>query len=368
MNICVVTPYFAPHPGGSQRYIEELFAQIVANDPNTHVDIVCYNTDHAPKEELVNQLHIHRVSCWEILPGQFALPNYWELIHVVRQLKATHGPYDIVNSHTRFFDNSWWAPLLAKYFGAKSILIDHCATVPVHSHGLIRRITQWVDHLLVPWITKPYDKVIAVSQATRNYLQSLGVTVHGVLYPATADISLAPVKDPSRVVVTFASRLIPAKGVRTFISAVQPLLMKYPFLEISIAGDGPLFTEIKAHANERLHVLGRLNKTEMQELLAKTDILVHPSIHHEGFPVLLLEAGMAECAVITTNQGGVSELVTHNDTGYIVPPVADAVRTALETLIQDTSQRHRLAKNLSTKVRQQFTLNQQVKNWYQSIT
>src|SRR3990167_7935855 len=115
MRILVTTPYFYPHSGGSQNYIANLYSTLVKKHPEVKVDIVCYNTDKVSIRERYKNLNVYRVGCQEILPGQFALPNYLELLDLIKRLKKINGRYDIVNSHTRFFDNYLWGPILAKY-------------------------------------------------------------------------------------------------------------------------------------------------------------------------------------------------------------------------------------------------------------
>ena len=50
-KILVITPYFYPHIGGSERYMENLYAYLVRRNLQIKVDVLCYNTEKTKKEE-----------------------------------------------------------------------------------------------------------------------------------------------------------------------------------------------------------------------------------------------------------------------------------------------------------------------------
>lgn len=172
-RVLVVTPYFYPHVGGSEKYIEQLYGKLMEVDSNMEVDVLTYDTEKRGKFEEYKGFSVYRVGCWEILKGQFAIPNYFELIGLAWKLKPKK--YDVVNSHTRFFDNSWWAWLLARYLGAKSLLTDHCAYHPVHKSWLVRMVAKAVDKVMIPVLGKMYDQVSVVSRATKSFLGKNGM-------------------------------------------------------------------------------------------------------------------------------------------------------------------------------------------------
>ncbi len=356
MRFLVLTPYFYPHPGGSQQYIEELYVSMRKLKPNLEVDIICYNTNHAPKIESYRGLTIYRVGCIEILPGQFALPNYLEMFQLIRSLKKSNKKYTILNAHTRFFDSAWWAPLAAKYLQAIPVLTDHCAELPTHPSKFVTFITKMIDRLWVPIIARQYKKITAVSIATQRYLSDLGVQKASVVYPGVDTTLFKPGRHSSqKIQISFVGRLIPSKGAQLFVSAAQPLLKKHSNIQITVAGDGPLLDSIKAQETERISVPGRLNRQEVAQLLKKSDIFVLPSTHHEGFPITLLEAGASHAAIITTNQGGTSEIIQNGKTGILISPTVRELQQALEKMITDEVFRKKVATQLYQKVENDFS-------------
>jgi len=102
-KILVITPFFYPHIGGSERYMEELYLFLRKKHPEIDVDVLCYNTNKVSKKESYQGLNIYRIPCWNILPDQFSLPNPASLIQF---LFSERNSYDLIHCSTRFFDSS----------------------------------------------------------------------------------------------------------------------------------------------------------------------------------------------------------------------------------------------------------------------
>jgi len=350
MRILVTTQYFYPHLGGSQEVIRQLYSILVKNHKDTQVDLICYNTDNARKNEIVNGINVFRIACIQVLPGQFALPNYWQLFKIICKLKK-QNKYDIVNSHTRFFDNSWWSPLVAKYLGAKSVLTDHCASFPVHSNIVVTNIAKYLDKLLIPFITKNYDKLITISHATKKYLEKIGskkvdrIFINGV----NASNFYKSSKKKNKLIVTFLGRMIAAKHPELIMEAAKHFSGQN--IDFIFAGDGPVLSNLKSRVVKNSKFLGNINHRKVISLLAKTDILVHPSTHHEGIPISLLEAQAAGVCVLATNVGGVKEIIKDKITGLIIKPDSQDIIDKINYLIKNPKKRKLLSKNAQDFVR-----------------
>jgi len=382
MRILVTTPYFYPHSGGSQNYIANLYSTLVKKHPEVKVDIVCYNTDKVSIRERYKNLNVYRVGCQEILPGQFALPNYLELLDLIKRLKKINGRYDIVNSHTRFFDNYLWGPILAKYLGAKSILTDHCAYSPKHSSKVVTAITYAIDNLMTPFIARFYDDVVVVSGATKKYLKKLSVKTSKIFYGGVdtkffsgrnliVKNSIPKVNKKfgeDDLVVTFLSRMIYSKGPQILLEASKKIVSEFKNVHFVFAGKGEALHKFRSKKAKHVYFTGDLNQEEVRGLLARTNILILPTSHHEGFPLSLLEAGASGCAVIATNQGGIGELIVDGETGLIVSPNAEDVADKLTRLIKNKNLRLKLAKNLEKRVREDFDWNIIAEKYYEYLS
>jgi glycosyltransferase involved in cell wall biosynthesis len=317
------------------------------------VDVLCYNTDKAKSVEKYRGMTIYRVPCIQILPGQFSFPNYIELIKMVRKL-FKKNKYDLINSHTRFFETSWWTPWVGKIYKTKSILTDHCSSHPVHESFLVNKISYIIDRYFVPSLIKPYDFITVTNKTTQKFLSTLGIKKTSVIYGGVNIKEFSKSKQTDTrtlsfsdktfskndVLITFVGRMIHSKGPHLLLDAVEEIVKKRKNVHVLMAGNGPEYQKLSKKASNQIIFLGSLNKTQVAELLSKTDILVHPSLHHEGFPNVLLEAGASECAIIATDMGGTHEII-NGKTGILIKPEVKLITKSLNTLLLSKSIRQK---------------------------
>ncbi len=69
--------------------------------------------------------------------------------------------------------------------------------------------------------------------------------------------------------------------------------------------------------DSRITFHGPFNNREISSVFSKFDVLVYPSIWYENQPIAILEALLARIPVITSNLGGMSELVQDGATGLL---------------------------------------------------
>lgn len=349
---------------------------MISDHDDVSVDVICYNTDSAASYEKYDKINIYRIGCLEILPGQFAVPNYVELVLLLRKLKKEHGSYDFVNSHTRFFDNSWWAPLVAKYMSAQSILTDHCASHPVHHNQVIQLLVQKFDSVLASFVPQWYDHVVVVSKVTGQFLKKYGLhNSADVIYAGVNTVFTENhVNDLGKIlhlpkdaqVVTFLGRMIPSKNPELLLKAALDIPQTDKKIMFVFAGDGSEYDRLRSQSSENIVFLGKIDKTSAAALLQNTDILVHPSEHHEGLPISLLEAGISGCAVIASNAGATKEVIEDGVTGKIISDTQDLTSTLVE-LLHDPKEQKRLGKNLKAKVKADFNWQKNSQEYYQLL-
>jgi colanic acid/amylovoran biosynthesis glycosyltransferase len=70
---------------------------------------------------------------------------------------------------------------------------------------------------------------------------------------------------------------------------------------------------------DHVSLAGQFSSPEIGRRLAAADVLLHASLA-EGIPNVVLEAMACAVPVVTTNSGGVSEVITHGVEGIVVPP------------------------------------------------
>jgi colanic acid/amylovoran biosynthesis glycosyltransferase len=172
--------------------------------------------------------------------------------------------------------------------------------------------------------------VIAVSAFGRSQLYRIAPhhqwhklhIVHCGLALARFPAPGIPVAAPNRIVCV--GRLCEQKGQLLLIDAVRELVARGTDIELVLAGDGEMRPAIEAqlrrHCLERVvRITGWIGAEQIRSEISQAKALVLPSFA-EGLPVALMEAMALERPVVTTWVAGIPELVTHRETGWLIPP------------------------------------------------
>lgn len=194
------------------------------------------------------------------------------------------------------------------------------------------------------------DRVIAVSNALKGEVMWLynvpdwkisvvhnGVNVHNYDFwvdpgEVKSRYGIGPV-DPT---VLFSGRMVYQKGPDLLMDAIPFVLRYYPGAKFVFAGDG----EMGGTLQRRAHSLGVAHATRfvgyqqngaLASLYKSCDAVCVPS-RNEPFGIVLLEAWSAGKPVVSSQNGGPSELVWHEVTGLKVQANPNSIAWGLGTL------------------------------------
>jgi phosphatidylinositol alpha-1,6-mannosyltransferase len=153
--------------------------------------------------------------------------------------------------------------------------------------------------------------------------------------------------------VVNVGRLVPRKGADVLIEAVARLRSTHPDLTLAVAGAGRDRQRLERLAMRRrapVRFLGRVADDRLPALYACADVFAAPNrarwggLEQEGFGIVFVEAAACGVPQVAGDSGGAPEAVVHGETGLLVerPGVPSEVASALERLIGDPSERHRL--------------------------
>ncbi|MDX6415212.1 MAG: hypothetical protein QOH23_2622 [Gaiellaceae bacterium] len=160
-----------------------------------------------------------------------------------------------------------------------------------------------------------------------------------------ADRRLAP---PTR---TWEGATVGSLGRLDYQKGYDVLLEAMPALPVGtavvIVGDGPERSALEQQADrlgvrDRFHLVGR--KENARDYLTSFDLFVLPS-RFEGLPLSLIEAMLAELAVVATDVGSTSEVVQDGRTGLLVPAEKpEELARAVNALLAEPRQREQLGR------------------------
>ena len=168
-----------------------------------------------------------------------------------------------------------------------------------------------------------------------------------------------------------ACRMVPKKGLFTTLEAFSLFRRTYPSAHLTIAGDGPLWAQVKNKMRElridsSVTLAGFVDQARLRSLFAQAHVFIHPSHttedgNQEGVPNSMLEAMATGLPVVATRHGGIPEAVEDGKQGYLVAE-KDAVglAAALVKLASDPELWLRFGKTASNKVSETFEQSRQV--------
>lgn len=162
------------------------------------------------------------------------------------------------------------------------------------------------------------------------------------------------------VAVAIIGRLAPIKNHQLFLDVAKSILEKgTKNVRFFIVGDGELNAEITTVANQINEKFGqKIILTswikDVNAFNAGMDVICLTS-NNEGTPVSLIEAQASNIPVVTTDVGGVKDIVLEGETGFIVPKGnAFAFEEKLSILIENKEIRQKMSQNGWTFVKEKF--------------
>jgi len=169
-------------------------------------------------------------------------------------------------------------------------------------------------------------------------------------------------------------RLIPKKGFSDLIRACAFLAEHGKSFGCEIIGEGPgendLRDEIAQRGLQRYVALaGAKPQSQLRRRLATANVFVLPSvIDPEGgmdnLPTVIMEAMATGLPVVSTNIGGIPEMVIENETGFLVQPGdAVAMADAINKIIGDASVARRLGQWGYERARTLFSIDKNVREF-----
>ena len=223
--------------------------------------------------------------------------------------------------------------------------------------------SQWVtrpgQRLWGRQLLKQVAKVISVSAASRLDFSStyqipeteIEVMNQGVVIPRqfrkdkwrSQLIKLIGRENASYLLV-HVGNFSPEKNHQGLLVAFGEILRSHPEAQLVMLGDGPLRDQVAAEATHRaltpnVHFLGA--HPHAADLAGGADAMLITS-HVEGIPGVLLEACARQVPVISTDVGGIHEVIQSGDNGILVPPgeMVTLGRTTASLLADQARRRH----------------------------
>jgi len=182
------------------------------------------------------------------------------------------------------------------------------------------------------------------------------------------------------IVIIYAGRIDPVKGVDLLIEAFVLLRAKNKKIKLIIAGDGNILNLLEKAKPFWSSIIftGYLEKDDLYELFSISDIGVIPS-RHEEFGYVAIEMMMMGLPLVVSNSTGLNEIVINKENGLTTIIHIESnqnkdnilnLSNNINNLINNISLRYQLCINSRTSYINNYTLNifkNNMKQFYNSI-
>ena len=272
--------------------------------------------------------------------------NAVQLLFQIRRILAEER-FDIFHTH-RYKEN-----ILGGLAGAMVGVPHQIRTV----HGMgepfvgFRSVKSKVYRMLDMLVARSLVKMsIAVScdierQLSARYGADRVVMIHNGIDCDRLQLTTSPAAVRQRLGVDVTHRLIgsvgrltPVKGYQYLLGAYRRIAERDSLVRLVLVGDGPERLRLESLARE-YGIDGKVIfygfTSDVGEILAALDVFVLSSLH-EGISISLLESMALGIPSVVTAVGGNPEIVRHNETGLLVPPLDEpALADAIVSLLNN---------------------------------
>lgn len=316
MRIALLTMSFPPQTGGVQTYLSQIFRRVAQQHSVTIITHI--KADNAASDDL-------RRLC----PAPSNLFGYFKSLRQVQPERVVVG-----HAHPQLL-----APA-ALYRGGSYLAL-------AYGNDYLAAQKRWHRPLFNRLLINARP-LITITQSNAQRLEELGAGKALVIYPGTDPARFSPLDSPksTNAVLLTVGRLVPRKGIDTVLEALSLLHEGFPGISYRIAGAGPDEARLRTLV-ERLELqnivqfLGKVPDDALPDVYRQADIFVMPVREEaqgasiEGFGIVYLEASASGLPVIVGRSGGAVEAVLDGETGLVAESNAEAVATALTTLLND---------------------------------
>lgn len=196
-----------------------------------------------------------------------------------------------------------------------------------------------VDTNTISWLrtTFPFDFEDREMRYIPNYVDTS-------LYKPLSRDETIPVQ------ITFPRRASPERGYWLMSKALPIIMEKYPHAEFNFVGFAH-GKKVKSDMQKLIDMFpGRIRHyvcepSDMYQIYQKTDISLIPTLYAEGTSLSCLEAQACGNVVISTNIGGLPNLILDGYNGLLINPCAADLVCAIDKVIADKELREKLSAN-----------------------
>jgi len=186
-----------------------------------------------------------------------------------------------------------------------------------------------------------------------------------------------PMRSPYRLLAI--ARFVKTKGLDVLLDSCAILKKRGVDFRVTLAGSGRIENALRAQAkrlgiDDKVDFPGFILHRDVPDLIRRHDIFVMPSRigstgDRDGLPTVIMEALVSRVPVIATDVGGIKEVVTDGETGYLIQQKnCEALADAIVKLTEDRENAVRMAENGKLRVLDFYNTDRNSRTFYKLIS
>lgn len=354
MKLLVLSYEYPPVGGGGAKVVYGLSRELARRGHTIDLYTMAYRG--LPWRENHGNFTIRRIPSVRLNPFMctiFEMMPYvfFEVLYLLFRLKRNE--YPLIHAHF-IFPDGLVAYIVSQIKGIPYVITAHGSDVPGYNPNRFKVL----HRILRPFwnvIVKNASSIIPSSESLNRLILKYLPEARTTMIPYGFDFDRFNPNQPRKNRILIVTRMFERKGVQFVLEALKEMDTNF---ETHILGDGSYLETLKKLARDFnvpavFHGFVSNESDEFKEFLETAKIFVLPS-EMENFPVALLEAMAAGCAIITTSGTGCAEVV--GDASLLVPPRdAKAIRAALEKLCSNDELCLKLGQQARTRIEDHFS-------------
>lgn len=349
MKILMVTPFYYPIIGGTENLIKNI--SIKLNEMEILTDVMTFNVDQnwkpwsikqirKGKTEKLDDLNIIKIPALTFLPTRIM----FQINFIPGRFANRFNQYDLIHFHN---DVDLTFPMFSQSIKKPKIFHFHCLNA---TYSWYRK-----NPLSKTILKRIAELYIVPSFFDFKMLVNLGIPKTKIKrVPNGIDVQkFHPIDKPKiENLLLFVGRIHPNKGLPVLLNALRHLETSVHLVIIGPPSKLLFFKRILAQirminetSTHKVTYLGSYkSQDELINWYQKASVFVCPSLS-EPFGIVNLEAMACATPVVTTNVGGIPEVVKNYENGILVQP-NDSVNlaSAIQYLLDNEETRRKFGK------------------------
>lgn len=335
MNVCMLLRRFYPIVSGAEQQAQRLSRSLRARGINAFV-VTCGYRDLA-RHETIDGVPVHRIrTIYGGTEPRGRVASLHMAASLLHYLSQNRKAIDILHVHGA--GTMAMTANIARAFMKKPVVVKVAtASTEISAGDLHGAETALLGNVRLS-LLKKCDAFVATTKQIKRELLDRGIEEKRItLIPNGVDTErfTPSTRDEKRVLreklgvregsaCLFVGRLIRRKGVDVLLRAWKEVIRDIPDATLIVAGGGEEIESLKGLAESLgistgVSFLGHVEPAELVEYYKTADLFVFPS-RGEGMPNVILEAMSSGLPVVATAIGGIVDVITNGENGFLVPP------------------------------------------------